>query len=82
MRVNHLMVLAGVLAASLASPVHAQTFTTFAVPGAVNTDPESINLSGTVTGYYSDENGQLHGFVRHQPLRCWLAAQSHCCFRY
>ena len=38
------------------------TFTTFDVPGATNTNPNSINPSGTVTGDYF-ENG-YHGFLR------------------
>ncbi len=41
------------------------TFISFDAPGAVTgTFPSSINPSGAITGYYSDENFVGHGFVR------------------
>jgi hypothetical protein len=48
---------------ALGGSAAAATFTTFSVPGAVETFPNSINASGSITGYYEDSAG-LHGFVR------------------
>jgi len=40
-------------------------FTTFDVPGALNTYAENINAAGTISGYYQDaEFYHNHGFVR------------------
>ena len=40
-------------------------FTTFDVPGALNTYAENINAAGTISGYYEDaEINHEHGFVR------------------
>jgi predicted membrane protein len=36
----------------------------FSVPGSTGTTPISVNLSGTITGYYTDAQGTAHGFVR------------------
>jgi predicted membrane protein len=41
-----------------------RAYTFIQVPGATRTYPQSINLSGTVTGDYTDANGTIHGFVR------------------
>jgi hypothetical protein len=47
------------------SPKAEGTFISFDAPGAVTgTFPSSINPSGAITGYYSDENFVGHGFVR------------------
>ena len=43
---------------------HAQAFTTFDVPGSVNTVPTSINKKGKIAGFCGDSNGVWHGFVR------------------
>jgi hypothetical protein len=42
----------------------AATFTTFDVPGAIGTYPQSINNRGSITGYYYDSLGIRHGFLR------------------
>ena len=39
------------------------TYTTIAPPGSVFTDPQSINKSGQVAGYYIDGSDHYHGFV-------------------
>lgn len=39
------------------------TFTTIAYPGAVYTSPNSINRMGQIVGYYTDSNGNEHGFL-------------------
>src|SRR6516162_6652390 len=41
----------------------AQSFTTFAPPGATTTIPTGINSAGVVTGWYIDRSG-THGFLR------------------
>jgi hypothetical protein len=47
------------------SALQAQTVTTFDVPDAAGTFPQSINSSGQVTGYYLDQvTFQPHGFFR------------------
>jgi hypothetical protein len=51
------------LALSLGSALHAQTFTTFDVLNAQSTTPAGINANGTVTGVFQDASGS-HGFVR------------------
>jgi len=56
-------------AAAMPAPSVAGTFTEFDVPGAgtgsqQGTLPFAINPAGTVTGYYSDANSLIHGFVR------------------
>lgn len=40
------------------------TFITFDVPGARSIHPISINVEGTITGYYFDANSLGHGFLR------------------
>ena len=40
------------------------TFTTFAFPGTIGTSPVAINPAGTITGYYQDAIGKIHGFLR------------------
>jgi hypothetical protein len=48
------------------------TFTTLDAPGASSstncgfpgTEPSSINAEGDITGFYSDVNCQVHGFLR------------------
>jgi hypothetical protein len=58
-----LFVIVGI--ASMGSTLYAQTVTTFDVPGAADTFPQSINASGQLTGYYRDHvTFQPHGFVR------------------
>jgi hypothetical protein len=42
------------------------SFLTFDPPGSFNTAPEWISNHGEITGYYEDETGVLHGFVRHK----------------
>ena len=42
----------------------AQTITTFDVSNSTATYPIGINSAGQITGYYRDNNGQQHGFVR------------------
>src|SRR5215472_1155574 len=42
----------------------AGTFVTFDVPGAISTDPNSINNSGAITGGYFDAGGLIHSFLR------------------
>jgi hypothetical protein len=39
-------------------------YISFEMPGSTNTYPRSINSVLSVTGYYSDAAGRLHGFVR------------------
>jgi len=39
------------------------TITEFDVQGALETDPHSINISGSITGYYL-EGSSVHGFLR------------------
>jgi hypothetical protein len=39
--------------------------TTFAIPGAVWTEPESINNAGNIAGYYALVPGVPHGFLRY-----------------
>ena len=56
------MLLVGVLAPAISS-VHAQTITSFDVPGSTGTLPASINPAGEITGSYEDSGG-MHGFVR------------------
>jgi len=64
LRCSWLWLIAAVLA-SASSALYAQTVTTFDVPGAADTFPQSINTSGQVTGYYRDHvTFQPHGFVR------------------
>src|SRR5436189_942995 len=57
------MLLVGVLAPAISS-VHAQTITSFDVPGSTGTVPTSINPAGEITGLYHDSGGTFHGFVR------------------
>jgi hypothetical protein len=40
------------------------TITSFDPPGSTFTAPESINRSGVIAGFYYDDNGTAHGFVR------------------
>jgi hypothetical protein len=40
------------------------TITTFAVPGADETDPAAINVYGVVGGTYRNSDGSTHGFIR------------------
>jgi predicted membrane protein len=40
------------------------TYTEFDVPGALNTNPTSIDLEGAITGSYSDADGNVGAFVR------------------
>ena len=64
---RHYQLAAGCLLAALscAVPLFADpTYTVFHVPGAISTVPASINLFGTITGYYIDGNWAYHGFVR------------------
>jgi len=59
-------------------PYTESTFTTIDAPGACSSDsnplcpgegtyPQSINLFGVITGFYSDASGVYHGFVSHPP---------------
>ena len=57
------MFLVGVFAPAISS-VHAQTITSFDVPGSTGTFPASINPAGEITGIYFDSGFTLHGFVR------------------
>ena len=57
------MFLVGVLAPEISS-VHAQTITSFDVPGSTSTSALSINPAGEITGFYQDSRGIAHGFVR------------------
>jgi hypothetical protein len=41
----------------------AQTYT-FDPPGSISTNPFSINASGAIAGYYTDQSDVLHGFFR------------------
>ena len=59
---NRLALLLGCLL--VASAAWSQTYAVFNVPGAVSTDPYSINDAGTVTVVYSDAAGKTPGFVR------------------
>src|SRR6516225_11891225 len=43
---------------------NAGTFVTFDVPGAISTNPSSINNSGAITGGYFDAGGLIHSFLR------------------
>jgi uncharacterized membrane protein len=43
---------------------NAGTFVTFDVPGAIMTNPNSINNSGAITGVSIDAGGLLHSFLR------------------
>lgn len=52
-----------VLGAVLAS-AQTGTIITFDVPGSTSTSAYSINNHGFITGYYGDQNGAQHGFVR------------------
>ena len=38
---------------------------TFVVDGATLTQPQGINASGDIVGFYSDANKRTHGFIRH-----------------
>jgi hypothetical protein len=40
------------------------SLTTFDPPGSTNTQPQAINLAGTIMGNYTDASGNLHGFLR------------------
>jgi hypothetical protein len=42
----------------------AATITTFDPPGSHGTSPVAINPAGTITGYYQDAIGKIHGFLR------------------
>jgi len=57
------MFLVGVFAPAISS-VHAQTITSFDVPGAIATFPTSINPAGVITGSYFDSGSIMHRFVR------------------
>ena len=59
------MFLVGVFAPAISS-VHAQTITSFDVPGAIATFPTSINPASEITGFYHDffDARVAHGFVR------------------
>jgi hypothetical protein len=37
---------------------------TFDPPGSRGTNPKSIDPEGTITGYYGDVSGVIHGFLR------------------
>jgi uncharacterized membrane protein len=39
------------------------TFTPIEVPGATDTEPEGINDSGVIVGFFSDAAGNQHGFI-------------------
>src|SRR3989442_5116177 len=53
------MFLVGVFAPAISS-VHAQTITSFDVPGSTGTSPTSINPAGEITGAYTDSAGSTH----------------------
>src|SRR5206468_1142358 len=57
------MFLVGVFAPAISS-VHAQTITSFDVPGSTGTFPASINPADDITGIYLDSGFTLHGCVR------------------
>jgi hypothetical protein len=48
----------------LARPDDSRTYITFDVPSSTSTTVADINLVGTVTGGYSDQNFVSHGFLR------------------
>src|SRR5260370_7113582 len=48
---------------TLSLPALASTYVNFDVPGALNTQPQGVNNSGAVAGYWSDEVTS-HGFLR------------------
>lgn len=39
---------------------------TFVVAGATLTQPQGINASGDIVGFYNDANKRSHGFIRHE----------------
>jgi predicted membrane protein len=49
---------------SAQTSLSAHTLTTFDVPGSVGTYAESVNRTGTITGFYAGADGISHGFVR------------------
>jgi hypothetical protein len=51
------------LVAALANP-GAMSAQSFDPPGSTDTNPNAVNGAGTVTGFYRDANGGIHGFVR------------------
>jgi predicted membrane protein len=51
-------------AANVQVPLAMGDVITFDVPGAVNTQPSSINSAGIIVGYYFDANFLFHGFLR------------------
>ena len=53
-----------VLACPLHPGVAKPMFTIFDPPESVATDATSINAAGTIAGYFWDENGLAHGFIR------------------
>jgi hypothetical protein len=66
-KVCSFLVLCFSLAVSLAltaPKVHAQTFTTIDVPGAIETDANDINTKGTIVGFYVDSAGLDHGWAQ------------------
>jgi probable HAF family extracellular repeat protein len=48
---------------SAASAAHTYTFASIDVPGAIATDPQGLNDSGSIVGYYTDTASQTHGFL-------------------
>jgi hypothetical protein len=64
------LILAGAVQFLMGINVYAQStsavgkYTEFDVPGAVETNPTSIDLVGAITGSYSDATGNVGGFLR------------------
>ncbi len=56
-------VLCGLMLARTASAQHPPIIT-FDAPGAVATVPDGLTATGTVTGFYFDQNFVVHGFLR------------------
>jgi len=52
------------LGLSLSASAQKSRFTTFDPPGSVETIPNSMNLSGAITGFYFDANFLVHSFLR------------------
>ncbi len=66
-KVSTFLVLCFSLAVTLAltaPQLHAQTYTTVDVPGAIETDANDINTKGTIVGFYTDSAGIMHGWAQ------------------
>jgi hypothetical protein len=52
------------LAVGRAAGAQSPTITTFDAPGAIATVPDALTTTGTITGFYFDDNFVAHGFLR------------------